>query len=293
MRPQTPKRMERVGAIMSRLGSLIIKGKPLTKGYTRIIGPGEKGIRLLEFGRLLVSGEDWLGNTGDREVVIDLLRGTADLEVKSASGEERTFSRLGNRASAFDGLATDIYLPPGTSYRLRALNGPVEAAVYSAPSAERGGAVAVIRPEQNVVDVVGKHNWERRVISVVGDNVGTSRILSGETVCPPGNWAGTPPHKHDVATPQGEIPMEEIYFFQVKPSQGFGIIRIYSGTDDPEPLNEVYVLEDGDTVAVPKGYHQVAAGPGYTLHYTWGLAGEGRRYRAWSDDPRHSWLCKA
>jgi len=34
----------------------------------------------------------------------------------------------------------------------------------------------------------------------------------------------------------------------------------------------------------------VVACPGYTLHYTWILAGEGRVYGAWSDDPQHSWI---
>jgi hypothetical protein len=26
------------------------------------------------------------------------------------------------------------------------------------------------------------------------------------------------------------------------------------------------------------------------LNYTWVLAGEGRTYGAWADDPRHAWI---
>ena len=92
------------------------------------------------------------------------------------------------------------------------------------------------------------------------------------------------------ADPPGEAPYEEIYYFRVKPSQGFGIQRVYTSEGDQAPLDEVYVVEDGDTVALPRGYHPVAAAPGYELYYLWALAGEGREFGAWSDDPRHAWV---
>ena len=56
------------------------------------------------------------------------------------------------------------------------------------------------------------------------------------------------------------------------------------------------VLEHGGTgelsysVLIPRGFHPVAACPGYTLNYSWFLAGEGRVYGAWRDDPRHAWI---
>ncbi len=85
--------------------------------------------------------------------------------------------------------------------------------------------------------------------------------------------------------------MEEVYHFQVKPRQGFGFMRVYSAPDDPrEAFDQALVVEDGDTVLIPRGYHPVVASPGYQLHYTWALAGEERRYGAWSDDPRHAWI---
>jgi 5-deoxy-glucuronate isomerase len=105
-----------------------------------------------------------------------------------------------------------------------------------------------------------------------------------------GNWSSYPPHKHDRAHPPQEAVLEEIYFFRVKPSQGFGFIWTYTDPDDPEGFSTVFVVEDGDTVLLPKGYHPVVAAPGYQLHYTWVLAGEERRYGAWADDPRHAWV---
>jgi len=55
-------------------------------------------------------------------------------------------------------------------------------------------------------------------------------------------------------------------------------------------FDEVYVVENNDTVVIPRGYHPVVAAPGYQLYYLWVLAGEERNYGAWSDDPKHRWL---
>ncbi len=67
-------------------------------------------------------------------------------------------------------------------------------------------------------------------------------------------------------------------------------MRVYTDPSDAEAFDVSYAVEHGDTVLIPRGYHPVAACPGYTLNYTWVLAGEGRTYGAWSDDPRHAWI---
>jgi 5-deoxy-glucuronate isomerase len=72
----------------------------------------------------------------------------------------------------------------------------------------------------------------------------------------------------------------------VHPAQGFGIQRIYSGDDD---LDEVYAIRDGEAVVIPKGYHPVAAAPGYRVYHLWMLAGPKRVMRP-RDDPDHAWV---
>jgi 5-deoxy-glucuronate isomerase len=121
-------------------------------------------------------------------------------------------------------------------------------------------------------------------------DVPAQRLLAGETLNPPGNWSSYPPHKHDRSNPPLEAILEEVYFFRTKPAQGFGLMWTYTAADDPDGFSTVFVVEDGDTVLLPKGYHPVVAAPGYQLHYTWVLAGEERRYGAWADDPRHAWV---
>lgn len=273
--------------------NLLLRAQALKEGYNKVVGRGEKGLKHLEFGRLFVSSGDWSGETDGCEAVLDIFKGSATLELECPSGGGTRFERLGGRSSAFDGLGTAIYLPPRTSYRLSASGGAVEAAIFTAPAESAEGQAVVVGPEDAVVATVGKDNWTREVVTMVGDNVPAAKLLVGETINPPGNWSSSPPHKHDTFNPPNEAVLEEIYFFQVDPRQGFGIIRVYSDPKDPAPLNEIYVVEDGDTVVIPRGYHPVAAAPGYTLHYTWALAGEVRRLGAWSDDPRHAWLKNA
>jgi 5-deoxy-glucuronate isomerase len=108
----------------------------------------------------------------------------------------------------------------------------------------------------------------------------------GETFNEPGGWSSYPPHKHDRHDPPAEVALQEVYHFRLQPRQGFGIQRMYSperGTD------EVLVVEDGDTVLIPFGYHPVVAAPGYRLYYLWALAGEGRDLRL-REDPAHAWV---
>jgi 5-deoxy-glucuronate isomerase len=80
--------------------------------------------------------------------------------------------------------------------------------------------------------------------------------------------------------------MEEVYFFKVSPSPGFGIQRVYSPA---RGFDETFIIRDNSLVKLPFGYHPVAAAPGYQLYYLWILAGEPRNYIL-RDDPDHKWV---
>lgn len=264
---------------------LLIKATATRQGYTKIVGRGEKGLKHLEFGRLILPLGEWSASTDQCEVVLDICSGCISLETPSAR-----FDKLGGRSNVFEGLPTVVYLPPGIEYKLNVVQGPVEIAVFSATASSSEAPVTVIGPEQTLITCPGKDNWQRYVRTSIGNNLPAKKIIFGETVNPPGNWSSYPPHKHDAFVPPNEVPLEEIYYFQVNPSQGFGVIRVYTDKSDPSPLDEIYVVENGDTVVIPRGYHPVAAAPGYTLHYTWAMAGDIRKPGALSDDPRHAWV---
>ncbi|HUV04009.1 MAG TPA: 5-deoxy-glucuronate isomerase [Armatimonadota bacterium] len=272
-----------------RAYSLLLKAKARPEGYTKILGRGEMGLKHLEFGLLSLSSGEWSGRTGKCECGLDIHSGILSLEIGSPAGDRR-HERLGSRKNAFDGLPTSAYLPPGSSYRISVVEGPVEIAVFSAAAHEFKAEPAVVHPEETLKTSIGKGNWSSDSYICIGDNVPAANLLIGETVIPPGNWSGLAPHKHDAFIPPSELVLEEIQYFQTNRDQAYGIIRLYTQPNDPAPMNEVYVVENGDTIVIPRGYHLAAAAPGYTLHYTWALAGEIRKYGAWTFDPRHASL---
>jgi 5-deoxy-glucuronate isomerase len=252
-------------------------------GYATVVSREQTGLKYLEFGLLRLNERDaWEGETGSHEAALVILGGRCDI----ASGSQQ-WQGLGQRGDVFEGKATAVYLAPGRSFSVRALEGGVQIGVCKA-LADAGGLSQVITPEQVKSRTVGAHNWRREVQDIVGADVQAQRLLVGETYNEPGAWSSYPPHKHDVAAPPDEVELEEIYYFRVHPEQGFGIQRIYSADGS---LDEVYAIRDGDVVVIPKGYHPVAAAPGYRVYYLWMLAGPQRIMRP-RDDPAHAWVHK-
>ncbi len=255
--------------------------------YQQIVSPGT--MRFLDFARVqLPLGERYAGSTTTRECVIDIFSGTAAVTVTSG-GKKQEFKKVGGRADVFSGPPAMIYIPSNSTYEIQSEGGQLDAGIFSAP-AQSATQPALLNGPAVVTREVGRDNWRRIVHTALGENVPAERLLAGETLNPPGNWSSYPPHKHDRSNPPKEAVLEEIYFFRLKPAGGYGFIWTYTAPDDPAGFSNVFVVEDGDTVLLPKGYHPVVAAPGYELHYTWVLAGEERRYGAWADDPRHAWV---
>jgi 5-deoxy-glucuronate isomerase len=110
-------------------------------------------------------------------------------------------------------------------------------------------------------------------------------LLVTEVLTPAGNWSSYPPHKHDIDDPPTETYLEETYYHRMARPEGFAVQLVY--TDD-HSLDEAIQVRDGDVVLVPRGYHPVAAGPGYDLYYLNVMAGPRRRWLV-TTDPAHRW----
>jgi 5-deoxy-glucuronate isomerase len=267
-------------------------------GYRQVVPPAKKPLEYLGFGLArLASGKTWTFATCRAEWTVVILSGS--VRAFSADGE-LTRGPLGDRKDVFSGKASALYLPPGLKGRIEAVTA-AELAVCQARVDERnagrrsrfrlGGqpvarAPVVITPDDVRARTVGAHNWERTVQDIVDPRIPAARLLVGETINKAGCWSSYPPHRHDEDRLPLEASLEEVYFFQVNPPQGFGFQRIY--TDDRR-LDESYAVENGDTVILPRGYHPVAAAPGYQVYYLWLLAGTGRVMCPF-DDPQHAWV---
>lgn len=251
-----------------------IDARELKEGYNEIVPQGE--MKFTEFGVLKLSkGKEYEIVEESKESAFILLTGQVVFEVDGKSYE------TGIRKDLFNTSAWALYLPKGIEMRVKAL-ADSEIAVAKAPSTKEGNAV-FITPDMVKVKSVGEWNWRRDVKDIIDSSIPSEHLVIGETVNPPGNWSSWPPHKHDVNDYPNEIDMEEVYYFKINPPTGFGVQRIYD-----EDFNEIYVVEDGDTVLIKKGYHPVAATPGHQVYYLWILGGD-ERILLPNDDPKLKW----
>lgn len=255
-------------------------------GYRQVAGPGNSPLAFLEFGLATIDSNAPLSwQSPDRETVVYLISGSCECAISGSAG---AFSgTLDFRSSLFDGLPSAVFLPAGARARLTSGRTAQVAVLSALPSADR--PPRLITGREVAAQMVGTDNWARRVVTVVDERT-ASRLLVGETINPPGNWSSYPPHKHDANVPDREVAMEEVYWYSIRPTDGFGLQMVYTGRDDPEPFEEIYRVSDGDTVVIPRGYHPVVAAAGYELAYLWAISGERITYAAWSTEPIHRWL---
>ncbi|MDD5258636.1 MAG: 5-deoxy-glucuronate isomerase [bacterium] len=214
----------------------------------------------------------------DVETGLVILAGSCSVIIK---GKE--YADLGQRKNVFSGLPTGIYIPAQTAFILKGKQALV-AVCRSACKIQT--ETAIFTPDKIKPNIVGKDNWSREVRMIIGSESPAVNMLVGETINFPGNWSGTPPHRHEVSNLPQESLHEELYYFSTDKPQGWGLERFYS----PERgINELIFLEQNSITFMPWGYHQIAAGPGYNLHYLFFLSGEGKKLVG-AEDPQHNWI---
>jgi len=230
----------------------------------------------------LPASEQFASQTGAREVLAVILGGKATFEV----ADER-FEKVGGRPNVFAGKPHAVYLPAGAEYRITA-EGPVEIGMTSAPS-DLAVAPYVIAPGQVTNGVWGAANFKRyfhQILTLAAQpDLPARRLIVGETFTPSGNWSTYPPHRHEVDDLPREAFMEEMYFFKVSPTDGFGICRYYND----QGVEENFTVRDNTILMAPLGYHTVVSAPGYTTYYLWFLAGD-HRIQAVEGDPNLDWV---
>lgn len=198
--------------------------------------------------------------------------------------------QVGRRPNVFAGMPYALYLPPETSFRVRALSEVLDLACGSCPAAG-GHEARLVTPNSVAVEIRGGGNATRQINSLFPPGFDCHRLVAVEVYTPPGNWSSYPPHKHDVHRVDDagrllEADLEEVYFYKFDQPQGYALQRVY--TADAR-LDEVIVARDSDVVLVPEGYHPVAAAHGYTTYYLNFLAGSAQSL-ANADDPDHAWI---
>ena len=197
---------------------------------------------------------------------------------------DKTFENIGWRKSVFDGVPTAVYIPPGIEFSIE--SDDAELGICKAKCEPFDGEPVLVTPEEVKIVNVGKDNWSREVRLIMGPDTFPRKFILGETINPPGNWSGYPPHRHEKDNLPEESLHDELYFFKTDKPQGWGIERIYSPERD---VNEFVYLQNNSVTYMPWGYHPIVAAPGYTLYYMFFLVGD-QTVLGQYEDPENSWI---
>jgi 5-deoxy-glucuronate isomerase len=237
------------------------------------------GLRVLE----LAPGGSQSFSTGTEEVLVLPLEGGGVVECGSRRFE------LAGRDGVFAGVSDFVYLPRDAEARVSSPAG----GRFALPS-----SLATSRPEPAYgpagavpVELRGAGRASRQVNNLcTPDSFPADKLIVVEVLTPGGNWSSYPPHKHDQQR-EGEVELEEIYYFEIAGDAGVGYQRVYSSGPDRQ-IDLCAEVRGGDVVLVPYGYHGPSmAAPGYDMYYLNVMAGPAQQ-RVWRfcDDPAHAWI---
>ncbi len=233
-------------------------------GWLKVADPSGGILQWLSFSLLrLESGSDYEG-AAEGETVAVVMFGTVTVE-----SDGHLWSPVRGRTDVFSGKAAAFYFRSEARFHIRS-HTECEMAFFSSP-APPFGECRFIAPDQVTRRSAGRFNWFREIDDIVPSTFAAKRLLVGETRNPPGNWSSFPPHRHQEHRPPREAALEEVYHFRVRPKSGFAVQILMD-----ESETQAFVVRDGDTVLIPRGFHPVVAAPGCQVYYLWCLAGEGR-----------------
>ena len=189
------------------------------------------------------------------------------------------------RANVFENRkAESFYMPKEQKCAIIARD-KIKIAVCATPVAEKTEP-QVLREDHVVLKLLGAVPYQRETSFIIDGNSNAKVLTIGEAYTTEGNWAGFPPHKHDVNDMPNECVAEEIYYFLFDPCQGFAVQCLY--TADGE-VDEAYRVKNDELVEFPYGYHTTVSTPGYKTYFLWFMAGDYQGFNR-SSDPEHKWI---
>lgn len=274
--------------MQKKTSSLLIK--PIDNPIYQRLTKEQANWNYLSFqAREMKLGETMCGDTGSNEYVFVLLGG--DFSAFTSKGVWKTKN---GRKDVFSGLPHALYLPPHTSFTLKAESDNLDFAYGWCPAEDSNEARFITPKDVNEygIELRGGDNASRQINSILPPGSKCQRLVCVEVYTPSGNWSSFPAHKHDtrkvdpITGEVSEAELEETYFFKVNKPQGFAYQKVY--TDD-NSINELLEVSNNNLVMVPRGYHPVTAGHGYNVYYLNFLAGSDQSL-ANTDDPKHEWI---
>lgn len=244
---------------------------PSKSGFHVVVSPESGLTKSLWAYRLNLKKNETITISDDKlELAFAMIKGCASIRISEDSYEIRELD--------------SFYLPAKTQVTIKATEDIfmyVGGAVY-----EGYGEVFVHHfdaelPVGNVRQVHGEKPYRRDVYMTLGPDVNASRLICGLTWSDPGAWSSWPPHQH-------ERDLEEAYCYFDMDSPAFGLHLSYLESGKPTCA---HIVNTGDVVLAPKGYHPTVAAPSNKNCYYWILAAhshKSRRYDLAVNDPAYT-----
>ena len=265
--------------------NLLVKSKPQGRD---VVALADGVLEYVGFSaHRLTVGERLPVSAGDKELCLVLLSGRIHVSGEAPGQGAFNWDNIGDRQSVFEEKSPfAVYLPPGSQAQVTALSA-VQIAVCAAPGdVTKDLPARLIKPETMKRSVRGKGANTRYVCDILPDTEPANALLVVEVRTPSGHSSSYPPHKHDTDDLPHQSFLEETYYHQINPAQGYVFQRVY--TDD-RSIDQAMAVENNDLVTVPKGYHPVSVPYGYESYYLNVMAGPKRAWH-FHNDPEHRWL---
>ena len=257
-----------------------LRVRPASGSHVHHVTPANAGWTYVGFDLWKgATGETFSGGLADKEVCLVFVTGKGRVTV-----DGKDLGELGKRMDPFDGPAYAVYAPAGAKWQVTATTA-LELAVCTAPGKPGSHPVRVIGPDIEKI-TRGKGTNTRYPSNILPETDPADSLLVVEVITPGGHTSSYPPHRHDEDDLPRQSFLEETYYHRFSKPQGFGFQRVY--TDD-RSLDETMLIEDGDVVLVPKGYHPVAAVAGYDIYYLNVMAGPTRIWK-FHNAKEHEWM---
>jgi 5-deoxy-glucuronate isomerase len=190
------------------------------------------------------------------ETVYLVMAGDCDIEVDGS-----IFKNV-KRKDIWSQKADTVYAGAGATVKIVSHQDHTEIAVGGGQCAQKFAPFRIAPEAVKSVEVGSSAAKTHRTIHyIVGNNsaVPTGNIIINELFAEDGCWSGYPPHKHDAEEPPLETEFEELYHFRFNPENGFGGQFVFQ----PDGSAQCYLVKNGDTVLIDKGYHPTVYSPGH------------------------------
>ncbi|WP_307988678.1 5-deoxy-glucuronate isomerase [uncultured Fusobacterium sp.] len=242
------------------------------QGFHKVITPENSDCKVAQIFRLnLKAGESYELESNNLELHPVLIEGEAQLSEHKI---------LNQKMEKFD----SFYIPANEKIKITASKDSIfyiAGAVYEGIGEVTFRKFDITLPIGDIHQIHGEGVGQREVMFTLAPSDKASRLICGLTWGGNGSWTSWPPHQH-------EKDLEEVYCYFDMPAPKFGFHVSYLKSGEVEDI-VAHVVQSGDMVQAPCGYHPTVASPGTRNTYLWVLSSfvpEGRSYDLAILDPK-------